>query len=259
MFDQAEFKRRYLLRLMASPLVIGPLVVGASAVTVAWAFGLRMGVALFAGLACGLVAAGAFFTRLLLGNPKTSQAVVADMQRDAQLARERRLDDLDARLQEDGDPRNETLLRDLRAMVKAFGAAPGPSAEGSGIFQSTLEIAAGVEELFNQSVQSLERTLELWRTAKSLGTDKARKPVLEQREHILRDVAESVEQLGKVLAGMQSLRADERGGSELAHIRQDLDNRLAVARKVEERMRQLDEQIEPTPRDAERPGLKIVD
>ncbi len=246
MFDRSEFKRRYLLRLLGSPLIVGPAVLGMSVLTVAWAFSMRMSLAAFAALACFLGSAGAFLTRILLGSPKVSRAVIEDMQKEAARAREKRLDDLDRRLLEDGDPRNETLLRDLRALAKSFGETSGPAGAGSGVFRSTLEIAAGVEELFNQSVMSLERTLDLWRAARAMATEEARKPLLEQRERILREVGESVAQLGRILAGIQGLRAGEPGVSELARLRKDLDRRLSVARKVEERMRNLENQIEPS-------------
>jgi hypothetical protein len=60
--------------------------------------------------------------------------------------------------------------------------------------------------------------------------------------------------MSKVLAGMQGLGAGEKGVSELARIRADLDRRLAVARKVEERMRTLESQMDTGTPDADRAG-----
>jgi hypothetical protein len=79
-----------------------------------------------------------------------------------------------------------------------------------------------------------------------MSTPEAREPVLAQREKMIADVTESIRQLGKVLAGIEALKAGESVHSDLARIRGELDQRLAVAKKVEERMRSLEKQIEPS-------------
>ena len=166
------------------------------------------------------------------------------MQKEAHREREKALDTLDRELTEDGDPRTEACLRDLRALAKAFRSAPKPSIDLK--IHDAFSIAAGVEELFTRSVASLEKTLDLWRTAQSMATKDARGPVLAQREKMIEDVSESIKQLGKVLAGIEALKAGESVHSDLARIRGELDERLAVAKKVEERMRSLEKQIEPS-------------
>ncbi len=243
MLDKGEFRKRLLLRLVTNPFTLLPLMVGVTVLLAGWAFGMNSGALLFGAVACMLGACGVFFTKLALGNDKLADSVIQDMQRDAHEAREKSLDELDRSLVEDGDSSTEACLRDLRALAKAFTEAGAPSAGLSAKY--TFDIASGVEDLFNRCVLSLEQTLGLWRTAERMVTAEARKPVLGQREKMIDEVKESIAQLGKTLAGLQSLRMGEGMDSELAHIREELDERLTVARRVEERMRSLEKQLAP--------------
>lgn len=243
MLDKQRFRKKLLLGLLTSPLTLCPLVVGVTLLFAAWALSIKSGVALFAALACVLGAAGVFFTRLLLGDGKIAKAAVEEMQKEAHEAREKGLDELDRKLTEDGDSRTEASLRDLRALATAFNEARPASAGLSA--GSAFDIASGVEQLFNRCVQSLARTLDLWRTAQKMVTPEAKKPILEQRESIIEDVGKSITQLGKVLAGIQGLESGGGESSELAGIREELDQRLAVAKRVEERMRSLDKEYAP--------------
>jgi hypothetical protein len=243
MLAKGEFRKRLLLRLATNPFTLLPLVVGVTLLLAGWAFSMNSGALLFAAVACILGACGVFFTKLVLGNDKLTDSVVKEMQRDAHEEREKSLDELDGNLVADGDPRTEACLRDLRALAKASNEAKAPSAGLSA--RSTFDIASGVEELFNRCVVSLEQTLGLWRTAERMVTAEAKKPVLEQREKMIDEVKKSIAQLGKVLAGLQSLRTGEGMGAELAHIREELDERLTVAKRVEERMRSLEKQLDP--------------
>jgi len=52
-----------------------------------------------------------------------------------------------------------------------------------------------------------------------------------------------------VLAGVQSLKTGMEAGSDLARIREELDEQLSVAKRVGERMRSLEQQIEPNKMD----------
>ena len=241
--DKSRFRKKLLLGLLASPLTLCPLVMGVTLLLIAWAFSIKAGVVLFVAVVCILGAFGAFFTRLILGSETMEKAVIEEMRSKAHEAREAKLDELDRKLTEDGDPRTEASLRDLRALAKAFNESRTP---GAGLnIESMFDIASGVEQLFNRCVQSLERTLQLWRTARKMATPEAKKPILERREGIIEDVGESIKQLGKVLVGIQGLKAGESASSELASIREELDQRLAVAKRVEERMRSLERQYDP--------------
>lgn len=240
-YDRDRFRKKYLLGLAAHPLTVVPFVTGVTALLAAWSLSLDVGVAVFAALACLLGASGTFLTRLVMGDERLSRRVIAEMQAEAAREHAARLDALDRALVEDGDPRTENCLRDLRALEKAFRELPAGG--GAANTRDAFDIASGVEELFSRSVLSLEKTLELWRIARDMISDDGRRPVLAQRESIVDDVRKSIAQLGEVLVGVERLTAGAQPGFQLARLREDLDARLAVARRVEERMRSLEHDI----------------
>ena len=102
---------------------------------------------------------------------------------------------------------------------------------------STMDIVSSVQDLFNGCVSTLETTLELYETARRLRTKEARRPILERRDELVRDVQQSVEQLSRIMVGIESLGAAASGDGDLAKIRADLDANLTVARRVEAKMR----------------------
>ena len=109
---------------------------------------------------------------------------------------------------------------------------------------TTVEIASGVKELFDQCVQSLQRTLTLWNTAAKLKTPAAREPILKQRDAIIQEVGRSLTQLGQVLVAIQNLGSGEGAETELERVGKELDQRLAVARQVERRVKVFESQLE---------------
>lgn len=240
--DPSDFRRKYLLRLATRPWVLGPFVGGATLLFGLWSLSLREPGLALAALAGMLGAAGMFLTRLLLGKEADSQAVIAEMQREAAAQRERRIDELRERLSRDGDPRTGAALNDLVALVRAFQEHRSPASLG---VRATLDMAAGVQELFEHCVASLDRGFELYGTARALASEGAKAPVLQERERIIGEVQESVAHLGKLLAAVQGMTGEAGAPAELARIRAELDQRLEVSRRVDERMRDLDTQLDP--------------
>ncbi|MBT8341671.1 MAG: hypothetical protein HKP58_02920 [Desulfatitalea sp.] len=242
--DESRWKRRYLFKLLAHPVCLVPFLVGLTDVMALWTFDISSGAALFAGIAALLFSAGFFLTRLTTGDPTLVRQVTQRLQAEAVAEREKHLDDLDRRLTEaDRDPRPEKCLRDLRALAKAF--EQGHAWDGALGGRPTVDILAGVDKLFRQSVLSLEKTLDLGYAAQQLATEAARTPLQQQRERLIDEVAKSIHQLGKVLAGIQSLESGtEHQEGELAAIRQELDQSLEVARRVKKRIASLDEDID---------------
>lgn len=241
--DARTIRRRVLLRLLGSPWVTGPFVVGMTALTAVWALGLRTGVGVFAGLAGLLAAGGMFLTQLVLRGDKVARQVTEDVIQAEGEARQRVLDNLDRQLtDEDKDPRPETALRDLRALRRAFEEAE--AAAGPVMLATMVEVRASVDQLVEQCVRSLGQTATLWQTARQLNSAAARQPLLDQRERVLQDVQATVRQLSSTLVGLQTLGTGEASPRELARLREELDRSLEVARTVEERVASL---LEATP------------
>lgn len=238
----SSFKKKLILRMLSSPLTMGLFLAGATVLLAAWTFGINSGLAIFAGIVSILGAIGVFFTRFLLGSERLGREVLEEMRQEAEMAREKALDELDRKLSADGDPRTEWSLRDLRALAKAFNEGRAKSDALSA--PTTFDITAGVEQLFSRCALFLERTIELWYAANNTTDPEARRPLLDQRERIIEDVGKSIKQLGGILAGLQGLGVgDASEDSDLARIREELDQSLEVAKIVDKRMKSLEREL----------------
>jgi hypothetical protein len=239
--DAKQIRRRILVRLLSAPLTLLPFALGVTALAGSWALDLSPGAGLFAGIAGLVVAGGNFFSQLVTRGDRYAREEVERVRFDAHIAQERQLDDLDRRLRTDNDPRTETALRDLRALEKAFHELSG--ARDKVNHETSIDIVAGVEQLVDRCVASLEESLRLWHMARGLNSAAARKPILLHREQIIVEVGRSIEQLGKILAEMQDLGASTQTPAELARVRAELDQSLELARTVDERMKEFSAQL----------------
>lgn len=238
MLDEKTVKKRILLRVCGSPLSVVPFMLGVTSITATWALNWNPAIGLFAGLAGILGACGAAVTRLLVSGEKISREVTSELAKTEQEAKQKALDELDQQLTaSDKDARPEIALRDLRSLLRAFEEIQEQSSGFN--FASVIDIQLMVSRLFDQCVQSLQQTLRLWETAHKLNTAAARKPLLEQREKIIADVQASTKQLSDALVGLQTLGGAHSSTTELARIRDELDQSLAVAKVVEERVNSL--------------------
>lgn len=236
--DRRDFRRKYMLDLASDPATLIPGVVGATLLMGSWALGIGGGLSIFAGMAGVLSGAGMFFTRLAVGDQAAAQRALDEMQEDVRRERNRQLDELRSRLEADGDPRTQACLDDLRALARDFEAmrALGGEFDVAHLF----EIAWSVDELFCQGVESLERSLNLIETARGMSSAQLKESLLKRRDGLVKDVEESVERLGGVLASVNDLGAWGEDSSKTARIRAELDEQLAVARRVAERMRTIE-------------------
>ncbi len=236
--NEGQIRRKVFLRLLGHPVVIAPLVLGVSTAIAVWTFNWPPGLGWFAAAAGVLASVGVYLTRVILDDGKTARSVIADCEQRDQLSAQAALDDLDRRLvAADNDPRPETALRDLRALVHAMddyaGGADGLEAP------VVVDVRSRVQQIFDSSVRSLEQTLQLGDTAKALNLPEARKPLLEQRERIIADIQAGVKQLAGTLAALQRIGAGAQSTRELSRLRDELDQSLAIATRVEERLNSL--------------------
>ncbi len=236
--DERQIRRKTLLRALGSPLVVGPFLLGMTAFTATWALGFRLGFGAFAALAGLLAAGGAFITRLLFGGEAIARQVTEELTQGEQQTAQQSLDALDQHLTSaDDDPRPETALRDLRALLKALADFEG---ETDRVHLATvIEIRSRADQLFDQCVRSLAQTAKLWQTAQKLRTPAARQPLLDQRERLIADVQSTVKQLSDTLVGLQTLGSGEGSSTEITRLREELDQSLATAKTVEARVHSL--------------------
>jgi len=252
--DKKEFRRKVLLRLLSSPSTIAPMLAGVTILFGIWAMSpAGAGLWGFGALACILLSAGVALTRLTLHGEEMGKQVIDEMHQAAREQRTRALDELEHRLVRDGDPRTEQHLRDLRALASGLRASIEASSKWSSSVDaySTLEIVGKVEGLFSLSVESIERTLTLWQTAEQIGSEAARKPLLQEREELIADVGQTIAQLGRILADIQRLSTGHGTVSDLAQIREQLDRSIGTARAVQAEVAEWERDLEDSAADFE--------
>ena len=232
--DKKKYRKRLLLELCTRPLTLLPAVGGTSLLIGSWALGQSIGPLPFMGLLGVLAGIGTFMSSVLTGGGKTAKKVAEEMKSEEQALRQQALDDLEQRLMEDGDPRTEQALRDLRELAQSLAQEEVWSSLLS--THSGFAILSDVDRLFETSVSYLEKTLEIWHTAQGIQQPRVRETLLEQRTHLIREVQGSVDHLGDVLTHMQTLRTGAGSRSDLQQLRDELDQNLEIARRVDERM-----------------------
>ena len=237
MIDNRQIQKRLLLHHLSSPLVLAPFLLGVTMLAAAWTFEWKAaGVAAFVGLAGLIGAGGILLTKLFLGSENTAVQILQEMEANEVARKERDLDQLEMRLESsDDDPRPEKALRDLRALVRVFQETKLESGKSHQL-ASLIDIHARVIELFDHCVELLEQTIQLWKTAASLHTPAARKPILAQREIIIDDIQGSVRQLSAALVGLKQFGAGSASTDRLKQMRSELDQSLKIAKTVETRV-----------------------
>jgi hypothetical protein len=228
-----NLRSRIASELLWAPSVVLPTVAGASAWLMSWAAG---GVTLLnlVGLGAVIVGVGWMATRVIFFADDVAAKIV---QQDAEKiiqAEEAKLDGLQFRLRSDRDYRTKdylTLLRTCRSEFEEFAKQPG-------IAIQSLEIVKQVRQLFWSATDQLEQSLKMHELAERLSGEQ-RKNVLSQREQILEEIQISVEHMQSAVKHYQELMNKEQH-SDLNTLRDELDASLRVAKRTEERMRELE-------------------
>ena len=240
--DTPGLRRKVIAKLLAGPSFLVPVVAGISLSIVGWATGVDPIVAGFAGVSAVMIGIGALATRALYRIEDLTREAYHEFGAQAARDAEARLDALSVRLIADNDPRTEQLLADLRGTYKALrdevqGNTTLPRAQ-------LVEVAQKADQLFRSCVESLERTLTLYQTSESMTTSEARESTLTKRERLLMEIRASAAHLGKILDGLRSLGLEDSDARTLAILRGELDESLTVARRVEQRMQGIQDELE---------------
>jgi hypothetical protein len=230
--NQSQFVKKCWLRLVGHPVTILPAMGGATALLAGWA--ISAPAAIFGGLAGIGVAVTALITRGLLVGGKIADEVRTELREKEHDATEAALKALRDKLASDRDTRDERMLDQLREFERAFKRRPEWTSRVNPV--SATEITSGVEELVRTCIQKLDDAFKLRTTADDMSNSPARDVVLEQREKMLREVAESITELTELLTGVYTLGTGEDVGADTASVRQRLKQSLDFARRVEEKL-----------------------
>lgn len=212
-------------------MTLTPFLAGTTLALGSWALHPDPGLYVAAGVILALLAAGAYCNRLIFGWNDTQERLLAEWRAALAKARDQELDALYRDLQQDGDPRTEALLQDLRTLTAAIVGEQSQSAAGT-----ALDIVGDVDALFQRSVDYLKESLGLWRTAEQVHREPIRTQLLSQRELLIAEVEKSLENLGDVLGALKRAAVSSGSNPQLADLRDELKARLRIAAEVEQRL-----------------------
>ncbi len=232
-----DFRSRIASELLWAPSVALPVVAGVSAWLISWAIE-GAAVLNMAGLVLVLGSVGWLATRVIFLTDDVAAKILRDDAEKVIKNEENKLNLLQSRLLSDRDHRTKdylTLLRTCRSEFEEFAKSPG-------IVIQSQEIVKQVRQLFWSATEQLEQSLKLHALAERLsGVEK--KKVQEQRENTLGEIRESVEHMQSAVKHYQELINKEQQ-SDLGSLRDELDASLRVAKRTEERMRELEGSID---------------
>jgi hypothetical protein len=228
-----DFRSRIASELLWAPSVVLPIVAGASSWLVSWA---ASGVSSLnaAGLVLVLGGVGWLATRAIFYADDVAAKILRDDAEKLRKAEEDKLDQLQFRLRSDKDFRTKdylTLLRTCRHDFEEFAKKPG-------IVIQSQEIGKQVRQLFWSATEQLEQSLKLFTLAERLSGEEKKK-ILEVREHTLGEIRVSIEHMQSAVTHYQELMNKEQQ-TDMGSLLDELDASLRVAKRTEERMRELE-------------------
>lgn len=226
--------------LATSKLVMLPSLIGAGALFLSAGRG-RLGVV---GLAALAFAAFSATQRWFARGDELTELAWRDLQRKARQEHAKYLRELRRALRGDRDPRTSNMLKKLQRIHDRLLMADRWQRDGaSEMFE---EIRVQANELYQACLRLLERSLEIWQASRDMATESARRQLRDSREQLVTEVQHSIDNLEQTLDHIQTSQLKQ--GSEVqtdaARLRDELDEGLTVARQVEQRMRQLEVDLE---------------
>ncbi len=233
MDESAVAKRRW-YRLFTSKSIWLPAVVGAGALLfVGGTAGTVIG-------AAGLgIAAAVSIWKLTGGKQSLTELAVQDVREEFSREHFRYLRSLQRTLRKDKDPRTGQSLRDLRDLYKRMQRSG--ILERDGESRITAEVKEQTQQLYQSCLTSLERSFRLWETAQDMTTASQREQLMASRENVVTEVNNSIQHLGKTLDYLQAVRLEkELPEDSLPEMQQELEQGLEVARRVQQRMDELE-------------------
>ena len=227
------------------PLVLIPAIVGAIIVATGMQQGndpelLITGASLL-GIAVGAVLTGVRWLRYIgKGEPDRdfkSRRPRADLLTKSAGVTADQLNDLELRAKVRGDFDTAGLvdrLQPIQVRLKKVAAEARSDA---------LDLIAKLDRLFESSAESLERALKLHLASREMVTQEGRDTVIQQREQLLAEVGDAVKHTETAIDRLRASSAvagDADRSATLKDLSGDLDRQLEVARRVEDRMAQLE-------------------
>lgn len=225
---------RFWTRLLTLPQVWIPAAIATPLALSGYGFGIWG----YAVSGLGIAAAIAFQRRQLW------QLAEEDVRAETDYLHQSALRSLRRRLREDNDDRSSRCIRELARLYDRIQS-------GHLLKQNQLdapvtsEVKAQCQQLYDTSFESLERAYSLWQASKQMASAEKKATVLDSREQLLTDIAESIDNLAHTLDFLQSakLEAAEANQRSIREAREELEHGLDVARAVHARLNELEEEF----------------
>lgn len=228
-----ELKRKVMIDTLLTPttLVLGT--IGAVGLLFGWA--LSSAATVVVGVLGLLGAAGTSVTSFFSNFDEMADRAVKAYKLQEIQEKETALDELDANLKKDRDPRDQTYLREIRAVYKTF---LKDIAEGKYCDYVTNDTLKQLEEMFQAVVASLKYSYDLWEDSNEASGD-VRKRILQEREHVITEVGASVERMTASISNIRALSFKSKK-EDLRDMRDRLKDNLEIARRTQERVQALE-------------------
>ncbi len=228
-----SIKRKVYSELFLAPSVVLPIVAGITAGMLSWALG-GSGY-LTGGAVIGILGGiGWMLTRIIFRVEAITEEAMGLEQQQRIDSENSQLDTLAQQLARDQDHRTQDYLTLLRSWREEFLQA----AAQPGVQLRSMRIREQVDLVFAAAVDQLRQSFRLWELSQSLNGE-SRKKVLGDREQVLAEIAATVERLQTTVSQFKELIRNDRK-SDLASMREELDATMRVARRTEERMREIE-------------------
>jgi len=225
-----SLRKRILLDLFASPMTVIPTTVGTSLLLMSGIIG---GDTAFYGILGLLVGAGSLLTNFVFNLDHISQKASNQWLQEAQETKEQELNALDTKLAQTADPKDEQVLRNLRAVYQKF-CSDLKSRESYSIPEDMLST---IDKLFKSCILKIEQSLELWTMSQTV-TGKIRTRIISNRGKLLAEVEQSILDLSETIGEVWDLHRHA-DNTDLNRLRERMKTQLQVAKSTEERMREL--------------------
>jgi paraquat-inducible protein B len=177
---------------------------------------------------------GWMLTRMIFNVEDITAKALAAEQKKLRDEENRRLDELAAKLRTDRDHRTQDYLTLLRSLQHEFEEA----SKKPGIQFRSARMREQISSVLGATVDQLNQSYRLWELSENLIGD-AREKILNNREQVLEEVEETIDRLRTTAHQIKAVIESD-NQVDLATMREELEATMRIAKRTEERMREIE-------------------
>lgn len=235
-FDESstidQIKQKILLDLFITPWSLFPFIGGVSLLILAWATKVY-GLLAFGGFLGVVFGIGTALTNCVFNLDKFSMQAVEYLKNAKMLEREKRLNLLANKLAKTREQKDDNCLDALRSMYSKFLVDLE-----DGKLDVYPEMIAQVEQIFEECINTLEHSYELYKTVKTMPRGQ-KQAIHDKRKELLDEVDASVELLSDMMVKIRTMNTQEKS-IRLSKMREELEMQLRAAENTNNKMIELE-------------------